>query len=129
MKKITAKDIERINELLNKVLKSTQSLDEAELAELRDYLEILDAIQKDTEEQFSEITDSVILQKTIELVLKKDLEIKFNSLPYAKRLSMMKAQLDELEKSTVIKRAKKKQEDKKFEKFYADYTKKHGTDL
>lgn len=129
MKKITPKDIERIKELLNKVLNSTQSLDEKELAELKGYLEILAKIQEDSEEKFSEKTESTILQKTIELVLKKDLEIKFNSLPYAKRISMMKAELDELEKSPVIKKAQKDAEDKKFEKFYADYTKKHGTDL
>ncbi|MFK8793676.1 hypothetical protein [Planococcus plakortidis] len=129
MKKITAKDIERINELLNKVLNTTQSLDEAELAELQAYLEILAKIQEDSEEEFSEKTDSVILKKTIELVLKKDLEVKFNSLPYAKHLRMMKAQLDELEQSPVIKKAQKQAEDKEFESFYADYTKKHGTDL
>lgn len=126
MKKI---DIERVNELLNKVLNSTQPLDEKELAELKGYLEILSKIYEDSEEEFSERKESIILKKTIELVLKKDLEIKFNSLPYAKRLSIMKAKLDELEKSPVIKKAQKQAEDKEFESFYADYTKKHGTDL
>lgn len=131
--KLTDKQMKRANELLDKVLNKNRSLDADELAELHKFLEILFKIQEDKDSSFSEKMDTIILKKALELVVKRDAEIKFNQLPLEERTKMLKKEINELKASPAFKaikeKAKKHEEDKAFEDFYTAHVEKHGKSL
>lgn len=131
--KLTPDQLKRCNELLNKVINKNISLEPDELEELHKYLEILFKIQEEKEKSYSEILDNAILRKSIELIIKRDAEIKFNKLPLSERTKILQDEIRELKNSSAFKQVQKdiekKKEEKAFEDYYQEHVKKNGKSL
>lgn len=129
---------ERLAYLLNKALKTRESLTVAEVKELHDYVAKIDKIMKKKKESgetedLSEVIDRAVNKSMIEMALKRQKQVSFNKLPLEEKFSGLKKELDGLQKSPHVKALlaeKKAQEEREaFERFYEEHADKHGKSL
>ncbi|MCK2020782.1 hypothetical protein [Peribacillus frigoritolerans] len=129
---------ERLAYLLNKALRTNESLTVAEIKELHGYVAKIDKIMKEKQakgetEDLSEVIERSVNKSMIEMALKHQKQVSFNKLPLEDKFSQLKKQIDGLQKSPYVKAVlaeKKEQEEREaFERFYEEHAKKHGKSL
>lgn len=137
--KLTKEVIKRMNYLINKALdKDEDTLDEAEIKELRTIILKINEVEKKAKEtkektSLSEILDIGMDKALCEMALKKSKQASFDKLPLGEKFSQLKESVEKLQKSPSMKALladKKEQEEKEaFERFYEEHIKKHGKSL
>jgi hypothetical protein len=134
--KLTEAVIKRMNYLIGKALdKNEDTLNEAEIKELRSILLRINEVEKEAKEakektSLSEVIDLGMNKALCEMALKKNEKAQFDKLPLGEKFSQLKQDVEKLQNSPSMKAllADKKEQDEKeaFEEFYRSHTEKHG---
>ncbi|MEC0273893.1 hypothetical protein [Peribacillus frigoritolerans] len=129
---------ERLAYLLNKALRTNESLTIAEIKELHGYVAKIDKIMKEKQakgetEDLSEVIERSVNKSMIKMALKHQKQVSFNKLPLEDKFSKLKKDIEGLHKSPHVKALlaeKKAQEEREaFERFYEEHANKHGRSL
>lgn len=126
---------ERLRYLLDKAIKTNESLTPEEIKELHGYVAEIDKIMKEKKakgetEDLSETIERSVNKSMIQFALKRQKQVSFDRLPLSEKFSKLQKELDSLHKSPYMKELlddKAKQDaEEEFERFYSEYVKKHG---
>lgn len=137
--KLTEAVIKRMNYLIGKALdKNEDTLNEAEIKELRSILLRINEVEKEAKEakektSLSEVIDLGMNKALCEFALKKNKQVTFDRLPLGEKFSKLKSDVEKLQNSPSMKALladkAKQDEEASFNAFYEEHVRKHGRSL